>query len=105
MKKKIFVIFLIILIFIAAILYFKTTNNKNLISKENNYISGTIMELDDFSITVSTPDNEEYVLITENINNNLPENLSIGTNITAYYSGEIMESDPAKVIIDSIKLE
>lgn len=64
MKKNIFVIFLIILIFIAAILYFKTTNNKNLISKENNYISGTITELDDFSITVSTPYNEEYVLIT-----------------------------------------
>ncbi len=101
MKTKIFSILLIILVFIVLLLYFN--NNKNPSSEENNYIIGTITRIDDFSIKIITSNNEEYILIIEKAKKNLPKNLSIGDNIKTYYSDEIMESDPAKIVIDSIE--
>lgn len=103
MKTKFFNILLIILVFIVFLLYFNNTNNKNLPSNKSNYIIGTITYLDDFSLEIISPNNEEYILIIEKANKSLPKNLSVGDNIKAYYSDEIMESDPAQVVIDFIE--
>lgn len=98
-KNKFFSLVLLVVIIIILALYFNNSNKK-----ENDYIIGTITYFDDFSIEITTPNNEEYILITKNLKNNLSEDISVGDTITAYYSGEIMESYPMQIIIDSIEL-
>lgn len=103
MKTKFFSILSIILVFILLLLYLNNNNNENPSSDKSNYIIGTITRLDDFSIKISSSNNEKYILIIENAKKSLPKNLSVGDNIKVYYSDEIMESEPAKVVIDSIE--
>lgn len=68
-------------------------------------IDGTIVAIDSSSITINTLDEGEYILIPEESTHNLLNDINIGDTVKAYYSGEIMESEPAQVVVNFIEVE
>lgn len=104
MKNKIFIILSLIILLSCAI-GIGSIYNKNVSPEEEKFIIGTVVSIDNDLITIETSDEGKYVLIVEDNKHNIMGNLEIGSNIKAYYYGEIMESDPAKIIIESIEFE
>lgn len=50
-------------------------------------------------------DEGEYILIPDEDAHNLLNGVNIDDNIKAYYSGEIMESEPGQVVVSFIEVE
>lgn len=93
------VVFLSMVTFIFVIVSFSKTLHKE---KE---IDGTIVAIDSSSLTINTLDEGEYILIPDEDAHNLLNGVNIGDNIKAYYSGEIMESEPGQVVVSFIEVE
>lgn len=68
-------------------------------------IDGTIVAIDSSSLTINTLDEGEYILIPDEDAHNLLNGVNIGDNIKAYYSGEIMKSEPGQVVVSFIEVE
>lgn len=85
-------------------LTFILVSSSKFLHKEKE-IGGTIIAMDNSSITINTLDKGEYILIPEENAHNLLNGLNIGDTIKAYYSGEIMESEPGQVVVNFIEVE
>ena len=104
MKKSRGVISIVILCIVLCISEFAITSCCGSIHKEKE-IDGTIVAIDSSSITINTLDEGEYILIPDEDAHNLLNCVNIGDNIKAYYSGEIMESEPGQVVVSFIEVE
>ena len=90
-------------VFLSMVTFIFVSFSKTL-HKEKE-IDGTIVAIDSSSLTISTLDEGEYILIPDEDAHNLLNGVNIGDNIKAYYSGEIMESEPGQVVVSFIEVE
>ena len=65
---------------------------------------GTVVAIDSSSITINILEEGEYILIPEENAHDLLNGVNIGDTINAYYSGEIMESEPGQVVVNFIEV-
>ena len=90
-------------VFLSMVTFIFVSFSKTLHKEQE--IDGTIVAIDSSSITINTLDEGEYILIPEESTHNLLSDINIGDTVKAYYSGEIMESEPAQVVVNFIEVE
>ncbi len=95
----------IVILCIALFISIFTLASCNRFLHKGKEIDGTVVAKDSSSITINTLDEGEYILIPEESTHNLLNDINIGDTVKAYYSGEIMESEPGQVVVNFIEVE